>query len=178
MMSIAHTTSPELDSGEWNTLEQILSRFEDDRKRGLRPAVEDYVPAVEPLRQSVLFELVVTELEYRLKDGEPARVEEYMSRFPELKGDASSEPELIRAELFDRVRREPDLTLDEFLARFPQHDAMLRSIWTVDPWRGRDASARLPSMPCAARSPRFRVCIRGCLPLVCCKEPARSRAYL
>jgi tetratricopeptide (TPR) repeat protein len=128
-MLIASKTAPELNSDEWNAIEQILSRFEDERKRGLQPSVEDYLPASIHLRHRALFELVFTDLEYRLKDGEPARVEQYLNRFPELKGDPASELELIRAELIDRGRREPDLELDEFLARFPQHDAKLRATW-------------------------------------------------
>ena len=128
-MPIANKTAPELSSVEWNALEQILSRFEDERKRGLQPAVEDYLPAALPLRHRVLFELVFTDMEYRLKDGEPARVEHYLDRFPELKSDPASELELIRAELIDRGRREPDLTLSEFLERFPQHGARLRATW-------------------------------------------------
>jgi tetratricopeptide (TPR) repeat protein len=121
--------APALSSNEWTTLEQILSRFEDERKRGLQPAVEDFLPAGEGLRHRALFELVFTDLEYRLRDGEQVRVEHYLHRFPELKSDPASELELIRAELIDRGRREPDLTLDEFLARFPEHDAKLRATW-------------------------------------------------
>jgi tetratricopeptide (TPR) repeat protein len=128
-MLIASKTAAELKSDEWNALEEILSRFEDERKRGMQPAVEDYLPAAVHLRQRALFELVFTDLEYRLKDGEPVRVEQYLNRFPELRGDPASELELIRAELIDRGRREPDLTLDEFLARFPEHDAKLRVTW-------------------------------------------------
>jgi tetratricopeptide (TPR) repeat protein len=128
-MLIANKTSPELKSDEWNALEEILSRFEDERKRGLHPAVEDYLPAALHLRHKALCELVFTDLEYRLKDGEPARVEQYLTRFPELRDDPASELELIKAELIDRGRREPDLTLDEFLTRFPQHDEKLRAEW-------------------------------------------------
>jgi tetratricopeptide (TPR) repeat protein len=128
-MLIASKTAPELNSEEWGALEQILSRFEDERKRGLQPVLEDYLPAVAPLRHAALFELVFTDLEYRLKDGEPVRVEQYLHRFPELKGDPASELELIRAELIDRGRREPGLTLGEFLARFPEHEAKLRATW-------------------------------------------------
>src|SRR5262249_49076637 len=128
-MLIADKTAPELNSVEWNALEEILSRFEDERKRGLEVAIEEYLPASEQLRHAALFELVFTDMEYRLKGGEPARVEQYLRRFPELRCDPASELELIRAELIDRGRREPDLTLGEFLARFPEHDAKLRATW-------------------------------------------------
>ena len=148
-MLIANKSAAELQSDEWNVLEEILSRFETERKRGLQPAVEDYLPAVEGLRHRALFELVCTDLEYRLKDGEPARVEQYLIRFPELKGDPASELELIRAELIDRGRREPDLELNEFLRRFPHHDKKLRATWN---WLNH-ARATLPRVCGNCREP-------------------------
>ena len=57
--------------------------------------LEDYLPTGNCQRRAVLLELVHTDLEYRLKDGEPARVEEYLAHFPELKGDPAAELELI-----------------------------------------------------------------------------------
>ncbi len=135
-MSVASKVALELSSVEWAKLEQILAQFEDERKRGLAPAVEDYFPLLDhdssgrpSLRHAALFELVFTDLEYRLKDGEPVRVEQYLNRFPELKSDPEFELELIRAEMIDRGRREPDLSLDEFLARFPEHRASLCATW-------------------------------------------------
>ena len=89
--------------------------------------LEDYLPTDGRQRRAVLLELVHTDLEYRLKDGEPARVEEYLIRFPELKSDPAAELELITAELELRRRREPGLAIDEFLARFPHHAPELRS---------------------------------------------------
>ena len=87
------------------------------------------MPSDDRLRREALLELVVIDIEYRLKDGEPARAEHYRDRFPEFKSDPAAELELIKAELLDRGRREPDLTLDEFLERFPHFDAKLRAIW-------------------------------------------------
>jgi serine/threonine protein kinase len=143
-MLFVNKAAPELSSVDWNALEQILSRFEDERKRGLQPPLEDYLPAQEHLRQRALCELVFTDLEYRLKDGEPARVEQYLNRFPELKSDPASELELIRAELLDRARREPDLALSEFLERFPQHDASLRAAWQWMNLSGQTLSRHCP----------------------------------
>ncbi len=128
-MSIAIKSERGLASEDWTTLEEILTRFERERERGLDREFEDYLPSVEPLRHAVLLELVLTDLEYRLKGGEPARAEQYLDRFPELKSDQAAALELIKLELLDRGRREPDLTLDEFLARFPDFDAKLRGVW-------------------------------------------------
>src|SRR4051812_17747801 len=116
-----------LNSDEWVVREQVLRRFEGAWRRGPRPVLEDYLPTDSRQRRAVLLELVHTDLEYRLKDGEPARVEEYLIRFPELKYDPAAELELITAELELRRRREPGLAIDEFLARFPHHAPELRS---------------------------------------------------
>ena len=107
--------------------EQVVRRFEDAWRHGPRPALEDYLPADERDRRAVLVELVHTDLEYRIKDGDPARVEEYLVRFPELKGDPAAELELITAERDLRRRREPGLAPDEFVSRFPYHRTELLS---------------------------------------------------
>src|SRR5262249_46384265 len=72
-----------------------------------------------------LIELVHIDLELRLKAGEPAHVEEYLARYPELASDRAGMIELIAAEHELRRRREPGLALDEYLQRFPQHRAAL-----------------------------------------------------
>ena len=117
---------------------------------GLAPAgrglLEDYLPAGDGLRRTVLLELVHADLEYRLKDGEPARVEEYMDRFPELKSDprgqagtdhggAGAAP-AARAWAGDRRVPGP----------LPQYDPEIRSIWRgmrpLDRTRAPDRTAR------------------------------------
>src|SRR3954462_9938193 len=129
-MSLVPAEVTGLSSEEWAAREQLIRRFEDAwRQGGPRPVLEDYLPTGNCRRREVLLELVHTDLEYRLKDGEPARVEEYLAHFPELKGDPAAELELIEAERALRRRREPGLTSDEFLARFPQYGTELRSTW-------------------------------------------------
>src|SRR5262245_36933504 len=60
------------------------SPFEAAWRAGQRPRIDDHLPASGANRQALLAELVLTDLEYRLKAGEPARVEEYLRRYPEL----------------------------------------------------------------------------------------------
>ncbi len=119
-----------MNSEEWTRREQIIRRFEAAWLDGLRPAVEDYLPAIEPLRRAVMVELVVTDLEFRLKNGEPARVEQYLDKIEALRSVPGVEIELITAELDFRRRREPGLALDGFVARFPQYTDDLRRIMT------------------------------------------------
>jgi eukaryotic-like serine/threonine-protein kinase len=136
-MSTNFTDLSGLKSEDWAVREKVLRRFEDAWRHGPRPAIEEYLPADEGERRAVLVELVHTDLEYRIKDGDPARVEEYLDRFPELKGDPAAELELITAERDLRRRREPGLAPDEFVSRFPSHRAeLLATRLGADPSEG------------------------------------------
>src|SRR5262249_45952787 len=105
---------------DWPALEAAVKGFEAAWRRGGRPALDDYVPAGGPCCR-LLIELAHLELELRLKAGEPARVEEYLTRYPELAGAAAVALELIAAEYELRRRGAPDLSPDEYLQRFPQY---------------------------------------------------------
>jgi hypothetical protein len=104
----------------WGRLEEVLARFEDAWQRGERPALDDYPGAAGPAeRLPLLIELVQEELEYRLKAGEPARVEDYLGRYPELAGDRGAALDLLAAEYEQRRRREAGLLPEEYARRFP-----------------------------------------------------------
>ena len=121
----------------------------------------------------MLLELVLTDLEYRLKGGEPARAEQYLDRFPEFKSDHTAALELIKLELLDSGRREPELTLDEFLERFPdltQSCAAYGSGSTTQMARsgGRPRCHRsllIPEVGCFEASPAHIAARRSGLPL-------------
>ena len=106
---------------DWSPLEDAVRRFVAAWRQGARPRIEDFLPAGAALRDAVLVELVHTELELRLKAGEPARVEDYLTRYPQLLGDRAATLELIAAEYELRRRGERDLSPEEYLRRFPQY---------------------------------------------------------
>ena len=110
---------------DWSALKHAVQRFENAWRHGPRPRIDDCLPIAVPLRRRVLIELVHVELELRLKDGEPARVEEYLGRYAELAGDRAAVLGLIAAEHELRRRSEPGLAYDEYLGRFPQLHAEL-----------------------------------------------------
>lgn len=110
---------------DWPALEDAIKRFVSAWRQGPRPAINNYLPADGELRYPLLIELVHTDLELRLKAGEAARVEEYLACYPELAGDTPAAVELIVAERELRRRGEPDLTLDDYLQRFPQYSRAL-----------------------------------------------------
>jgi serine/threonine-protein kinase len=107
------------------TYDALLERFEDAWSRGERPALQDYLPAVEPDRCTVLVELVRIDLELRLQAGEARRVESYLADFPELATDTPALLKLLRWEYRLRRRCEPGLTAAEYVRRFPHLGADL-----------------------------------------------------
>ncbi len=64
-------------------------------------------------------ELVHSELDWRLKSGEPARVEDYILAFPDLNRDRDALVDLLAAEWTIRRRSEPTLGGEEYQSRFP-----------------------------------------------------------
>jgi predicted ATPase len=110
---------------DWLALKDAVVRFERAWRQGTRPAIDAILPAETRLRSRALRELVHLDLELRLKEGEAARVEEYLARYPELAGDQAATLELIAAERELRRRREPGLALDEYPERFPDYRAEL-----------------------------------------------------
>jgi serine/threonine protein kinase/tetratricopeptide (TPR) repeat protein len=111
---------------DWSPPEGAIKRFVSAWRQRVRPAIDDYVPADKALRYPSLIELVHTELELRLKDGEAARVEEYLIRYPELASDSGAVLDLIGTEYELRRRGEPELPVDEYVERFPNYRDQLR----------------------------------------------------
>src|SRR5262245_56383210 len=128
-MSASDDRAADLPSAEWLRFKQVAERFDEAWQNGQRPAIDAYLPPGEPERRLALPELVHMDLEYRLKAGEPARVEAYWQRYPELAQDHAGALKLISAEYDLRRRREPDLTWAEYLTRFPQYGPALLAAW-------------------------------------------------
>src|SRR5947208_13203986 len=108
----------------WDEFEDVIRRFEDAWQGRARPEIAAYLPTGAG-RTPLLTELVHVDLEYRLRAGEAARVEEYLALYPELADDRAVILELIAAEHGLRRRCEPGLALDEFSRRFPRYRAEL-----------------------------------------------------
>jgi hypothetical protein len=100
------------------SLDSILERFEDAWNTAPpEPRVEDFLPPDYSHSVALLAELVLIDLERRLKRGEDVRVErDYLSRFPELA--VAPEHAIAIVGEYERAACKPDLSSDEFLARF------------------------------------------------------------
>jgi eukaryotic-like serine/threonine-protein kinase len=131
--------------------ENVIRRFEDAWHGPERPDILAYLPTGAG-RMRLLTELVHIDLEYRLRAGESARVEEYLARFPELTDDRDIMLELVAAEHGFRRRREPGLALSEYLQRFPEYRAELPGQLAQATIDGNDAPLR-PTDPRAEALP-------------------------
>src|SRR5262245_13719853 len=101
--------------------EDALARFERAWAGGARPDLADFLAPGQPWNGRLLLELVHVDLELRLRAGEPARIEEYLGRFPGLIEAPGDLIELIKAEHELRNRFQPPASPEEYLQRFPQH---------------------------------------------------------
>src|SRR5262249_31811046 len=64
--------------------EAVVKRFEVARRQGIDARVADILPPDGSTRPHALVELIHVDLEYRLRAGEFARVEDYLTAYPEL----------------------------------------------------------------------------------------------
>jgi predicted ATPase len=110
---------------DWKALKGIVQRFECAWHQGSPPGIDEYLPGQGPLRGRALVELVHIDLERRVKRGEKPRIEEYLASYPELAAERAILLGLIAAEHEMRRRREPGLSLDEYLERFPEYEVEL-----------------------------------------------------
>src|SRR4051812_45104686 len=99
-----------LPGSDWDNFEDAIRRFEEAWRGQARPEILAYLPAGTG-RTRLLNELAHVDLENRLRAGEPARVEEYLARYPELAEDRAVVLDLISAEHKLRRRREPGTSL-------------------------------------------------------------------
>jgi serine/threonine protein kinase len=97
----------------------LIREFEAAWLCGRNPAVGDYLQAAGDVRRPLLVELIHVDLEFRLKAGQPVRVESYVADHPELAGDPAELVELIVTEFRLRRRKEQGIGVEEYARRFP-----------------------------------------------------------
>jgi len=126
----------------------LLARFDNLWHQKQRPALDDFLAGVpEGERLAVLIELVHSDLEFRLKAGESARVEDYLKRYPQLAGQTAVVADLLAAEFHLRCRCDPHHTAD-YRVRFPEHSGLIDRL-TQEHHAGQETVAR-PGDPAPA----------------------------
>jgi serine/threonine protein kinase len=129
-MSPANEPALDLAPAKWLPYERLIQRFEEAWQQGLRPELDDYLPADEVLFKPALVELVHTDLEYRMKAGEAVRVEAYWRRYPDLANDRAAALDLILSEYNLRRHCEAGVAWEEYFTRFPEYHTELLEAWT------------------------------------------------
>ena len=109
----------------WARRERIVEEFEAACQRGERPDIGNYLRDGGPEDAELLVQLVHADLEYRLLAGEAVRVETYLECYPELCKHDRKVVALIVTDYDLRRKREPDLTPQNYLKRFPHYAAEL-----------------------------------------------------
>ncbi|MFO0948389.1 MAG: serine/threonine-protein kinase [Planctomycetota bacterium] len=118
---MASTEHPEeLDEDDWNRLQEIVERFESDCATAYPRDIASYLPPPsDPVRASVLQELVRSDLELGWRHGQGLLVEHYEQKFPELRS-IDCRLELMEDEFRLRQNFGDRPTLDEYSRRFPE----------------------------------------------------------
>ena len=102
-------------------IDALADDFEVECRAGRPPKIEGYLQRVGVNdRSSLLTDLVKLDLEYRLRAGEPKRVEQFLSQHQSLSDRAETIVELIALEYRVRQDRAERVVLAEFLERFPE----------------------------------------------------------
>jgi serine/threonine protein kinase len=119
----SHLSAGSSDTPTW--VLDLLLRFEAAWQQSPWPAVEQFLPAEPSQRWPSLVPLLVCDLERRLRQGQPLRVEDYLRRFPELAQDEAGLAELVAVE-YEQLRGRPGVVLADYLQRFPGLENRLR----------------------------------------------------
>lgn len=121
-------------SDHWATLAGRVQAFMAAWDDEALPELHEFAPKEPlPLRCVVLAELVKVDLDRRAAAKLPPKpVEEYFQEFPELVADEKFPCDLVYEEYSVRRRHGDKVTLDDFVARFPKHEAALRRLLNVE----------------------------------------------
>lgn len=107
-------------------LEKTIARYEQQFVNGRTPDLQRYLETIDSDCEVLFEELLHTDLELQIRNGNHSRVEQYLRRFPRLTDDDRLIQELICTEFKVRQQLEPGLKVEEYSARFPKKSSILR----------------------------------------------------
>src|SRR5262249_34998491 len=129
----------------------FAQRFEQAWIDGAHLPFEAFLPDDAALRPAVLLELVEADLILRLENGESARVEHYLERFPDLAEIPGALLDLLGTEYRQRWRRGHGIRPAEYVQRFPQFQEQLwAQLQSLDQHLGREEDSGQADSPPAA----------------------------
>ncbi len=103
-MRSAQQTARELESVDWEGVQDTVRAFRRALDRGERPALEAFAPEEARNRRAALIELIHEEMAFRITAGDDFRLEAYLDRFGDLLADPHLLRELLAAESTLRQR--------------------------------------------------------------------------
>lgn len=112
-------TIEDLDESDWNRLQDVVERFEEDCLTKIPRNLGDYLPpSGDSIYRLLLEELVRTDLEIRWRAGFEVHIEEYLKKFPILASPVHVQ-KLLEDEFRVRHQFGDGPEVDEFGRRFP-----------------------------------------------------------
>jgi WD40 repeat protein/tetratricopeptide (TPR) repeat protein/tRNA A-37 threonylcarbamoyl transferase component Bud32 len=142
----------------------LVGRFDSLWQTPQKPHIDDFlVVCSEGERLALLVELVHSDLEFRLRAGEPVRVEDYLSRYPQLAERPLVVADLLTAEFRLRCRRDPSHDPADYRRRFPEHatriDQLAREYAALDTvlYSGTCPSPQLPAEETVSTPPAIEL---------------------
>lgn len=112
----------DLPPAQWDRAMAIVQQFEDHWRTRGEPPLDEYLSLAGPLRGHVVVELILADLEFRRRHGQEARVEPYLTRYPEL-GIAGA-ADLIVRDYQARQRRDLVPSARAYPAEFAEFPAL------------------------------------------------------
>ncbi|MDA1166270.1 MAG: protein kinase [Planctomycetota bacterium] len=109
-----------LDAESWRTLNQVVRRLESAWQDG-RPELDEFVPEhSDPLRSTILLQLVKVDQELSWESGERRLLEDYLAEWPEIRENSVAIIELLEAECLNRTLADSPPDEAELNRRFPE----------------------------------------------------------
>ena len=120
--------------------EETIARYERQFANGRTPDLQRFLSTLDVDCDDLFKELLHTDLELRIRNGQSSRVEHYLQQFPQLANDTDLIQELIHTEFKIRQQLEPGLKAEEYSIRFPE-----RSIALLDQFANTTHSSPTPN---------------------------------
>ncbi len=118
----------------------VIDAYEGALRSNLDPNLEDYLPASGADRTSMLVELLHVDLELRLRRGQPASVQEYAKRYPDLLPRKSDMLNLLQKEIQWQNKLGNNPEIGDYILLFPSLVDGIRTIF-------RNAGVLAPEVP-------------------------------
>jgi predicted Ser/Thr protein kinase len=110
-------------------IQRIVRAFEKALRGGENPSIDAHLTGDGANRLRLTFELVHSDLELRLRAGEPRELAEYLARYPELAQFPNELAKVLETEVEFHTRADRKLVPAEYEAKYPQLGRRVRELF-------------------------------------------------